>query len=113
MRKQSIVQQWSTGKSEYGIIIIGLKGCPYSIRMAESHVFPKIRRRVFWVARDDPLMDILRKTYRHPTFPIVLAVPISIFSTMKHIQDMSTRPRGIVRIGGLSDVQECIKKRNA
>jgi hypothetical protein len=111
MRKQSIVQQWSTGKSEYAMIIIGLKGCPYSMQMVESHLFPKIRHRVFWLARGDPLMDLLRKTYRHPTFPIVLAVPLSVFSSMKHIQDMTKRSHGIVRIGGLSDVHECIKKR--
>lgn len=100
-KKQTILNEWQQphGSSHYRLISIGLSGCPYSIELAR-----RIRHKTFWLTRDDPRYEILKSRYRHPTYPIALAVPTSLSRDVRSLDDLLPRPKGIVRIGGLSEM---------
>lgn len=99
--KQTILKEWrqSPKTSGFTLISVGLEGCPYSLELAR-----RIRHKTFWITRDDPRYEILKSRYRHPTYPIALAVPRSLSRTIKTLDNLLPRPKGIVRIGGLSEI---------
>ena len=82
------------------LVVLALRGCPYS-EEAAARLFPRVPRKVVWVSRAEPeTIARLKRTYRHPTFPICLAFPTAVLSN-----DVLPRPPGVVKLGGLSDVR--------
>jgi len=97
---------------EYGVVLLCLRGCPYSKEAADT-LFKHIPlRKVLWISsRLHPLFEMCKKTFKQQTYPICLALPTTHYSA-SFIRKLSlcspddfwqARPPHIVRLGGLSD----------
>ena len=108
--KHQIIETWlrssrssRSSHPAWGYVVIGMIGCPYSEEA--STFFPNITRYIIWVEHGDSEYETSKKTFSQKTFPICLAVPANIMpdATSKAVF-LEKRKRGIVRLGGCSDV---------
>ena len=114
----SILRQWllptitmtdSKTKQKRYPLLIGLRSCPYSEALSEDlRRQSKLPVREVWVSsRTDPLFQVLKKEYKQPTYPMLIATPI-----LPPVQEAPplSRSKGDIKLGGYSDFQDLLSK---
>ena len=93
-------------------LFIGLRSCPYSEALSADlrrQIFSRnvnLPIREFWVSsRQDPLFSTLKKEYKHPTYPILVAT-----RTLPPVHEPPHHSRDDIKMGGSSDFNELLSK---
>jgi len=120
MSRLSILRQWliptttntitdSKTKQKKYPLMIGLRACPYSEALSEDlRRQIKVPVREVWVSsRTDPLFQVLKKEYKQPTYPMLIAT-----NTLPPVQEppLLSRSKGDIKLGGYSDYRELLSK---
>lgn len=108
----------SSPSPTYGVLMICLRGCPYSEQAASTLFRNIVPRKVLWVSsRKHPMFETCKRTFRQQTYPICLALPVDKYGkdffdqlSLCSSSFFRTRPPHVVRLGGLTD---CLPSRQS
>ena len=106
--RKAIVHNMMRGLGGYAFVVLALRGCPFSEQAATQ--FPRASRKVIWLSRaQQDVLDRVRHAFRHPTFPICLAVPLFRYTLAQMtVSQLQRRPPHLIKLGGMSDISECV-----